>query len=95
MTWGEGAIVAVCGVAGKILFDWLSGKKEARPRESTSGGQDVSFWMGEFQDVKDKVQELRELVSRGDIDRGRIEAQVDSVQHTVDRIEQKINSRRR
>jgi hypothetical protein len=45
--------------------------------------------------VKDKIQAVKEAVAKGEIDRATIEASVEAVQHTVDRIEQKINSRRK
>jgi hypothetical protein len=63
--------------------------------KTDSGGQDVSFWIAEFQEVKDKIQGVKEAVAKGEIDRAQIEGAVEAVQHTVDRIEQKINSRRR
>jgi hypothetical protein len=88
-------IIATAAVAliGKIVYDWLSNSR--KPRVTDSGGQDVSFWIAEFQEVKDKIGMVKEAVTKGDIDRATIEASVEAVQHTVDRIEQKINSRRR
>jgi hypothetical protein len=89
------ASLAVGAAAIKLAQTVLSKKEQG----TTSGGQDVSFWIAEFQDVKDKIQGVKEAVREGiiegDIDRTSIEASVEAVQHTVDRIEQKIQSRRR
>lgn len=92
MTWEPAIAGGVVAIIGKIVYDWLAGKKG---KTTDSGTQDVSFWIAEFQEVKDKIQGVKEAVTRGDIDRASIEASVEAVQHTVDRIEQKINSRRR
>jgi hypothetical protein len=92
--WLQTLVVgAVLSLIGKIVYDRLAGGRQDRKHDS--GGQDVSFWIAEFQEVKDKIQNVKEAVARGDIDRASIEASVEAVQHTVDRIEQKINSRRR
>jgi hypothetical protein len=93
-TWEPILGGGVVALVGKIVYDWLSNGKKRR-HAVDSGGQDVSFWMGEFQDIKDKVQVVKEAVAKGDIDRATIEASIEAVQHTVDRIEQKINSRRK
>lgn len=94
MTWDSALAGGGIALIGKIVYDWLANK--GKPVEGTSSGDmRVDFWMAEFQEVKDKIQVLREMVTAGDVDRASIERIVENVQHTVDRIEQKINSRRK
>lgn len=87
-------VAAGLAVLGKIVFDWLSNK--GKPHTSnTAGDMRVDFWVNEFQEVKDKIQALRELVTKSDVDLASIEHQVEAIQNTVNRIEQKINNRRK
>jgi hypothetical protein len=95
MTGWEAVLGGVVALVGKIIYDWLAHGRKNNASKTDSGAQDVSFWIAEFQEVKDKIQGVKEAVARGDIDRAQVEASVEAVQHTVDRIEQKINSRRR
>lgn len=82
------AIFTAClGIVGKIVFDWLAGKKQTPGNGHTTGEKRPEYWLGHLDEIKNILKDRSSLFIS-------IVAKLDSLRDTTHRIEEKLNKRR-
>lgn len=73
----------VVGIVGKIVFDWLSGKKRST-NGHTTGEQRPEYWLAHLNEIKDILKDRTSLFIS-------IVAKLDSNRDTLNRIEAELH----